>query len=282
VRPQLLFVEANANGVALAPLAARSWIRNPAPAASPRGRRLQQAFVHRVNAVTFTNPALGREWSFDERRHIDLAYPVNLEWWTSPMPKRESWWTDRGRSVPGGPILVCNSAYVRGKRVVELLEMLAPFLRERPSSVLVCVGHQYADPETAEKLTRRPAELGLDDQVVITGRIPQDEIRDLLAWTDVSLINSLRETQCMAIYESLAAGVPTLISAVPTLTSQFPTLPAHRDEIQLCSNLERVLSDQQFARELIDSTRERVSWADPARHDEMFFAALDSLGMTAR
>jgi glycosyltransferase involved in cell wall biosynthesis len=277
LRPQLLFVEANANGVALAPLAARSWIRNPAPAASPRVRALQQAIVRRADAVTFTNPALGREWASDGRRRVDLAYPVDLEWWSSPVDRQSSWWASRGRAVPAGPVLVCNSAYVRGKRVVELLEMLVPFLRQNPSSVLVCVGHQYADPETAEKLMQRPGELGLESQVLVTGRIPRDELRTLLAWADVSIINSARETQCMAIYESLAAGVPTLIAAVPTLTSQFPSLPAHEDEAQLLSNLERVLGDSQFAQGLIESTRERVAVADPARHDQTFLSALDTL-----
>jgi glycosyltransferase involved in cell wall biosynthesis len=277
LRPQLLFVEANANGVALAELAGRSWIRNPAPAASSGVYRLQRAIVRRAHAVTFTNPALGRAWPFEPRRHVDLAYPVNLDWWGTPVRKRESWWTDRGRSVPDGPVIVCNSAYVRGKRVVELLDMLAPFLREHASSVLVCVGHQYADPETAATLLQRPADLGLQDQVLITGRISQAEIRDLLAWTDVSIINTLRETQCMAIYESLAAGVPALISAVPTLTSQFPGLPAHEDQTQLLSNLGRVLGEPGFVRELFDSARERVQWANPARHDEVFFSTLESL-----
>jgi glycosyltransferase involved in cell wall biosynthesis len=282
LRPQLQLIESNAYGVALAPLAQRSWIRNPAPANHPRVRQLQQAVLRTADVVSFTNDADRAQWRVRDGRYVDLAYPVDVEWWSESVPRRKSWWTDRGWSVPDGPVIVSNAAYVKGKRVCELLEMLVPFLSDHPASRLVFVGHPYADPETAERLRRLPQELGVADQALVTEWITRDEIRELLAWADVSVINSLRETQCMAIYESLAAGVPMLISAVPTLTSQFPTLPAHTGQRDLLASLERVLTDQAWARSLIDSTRDRLAWADTRRHDEVFRGTLEALGLIGR
>jgi glycosyltransferase involved in cell wall biosynthesis len=277
LRPELLFVEASTYGVLLGPLARRSWIRNPAPAAKPAARLLQRAMLRSFDAVSFTNPAARAFWSFPADRHIELPYPLDVAWWASPVPRRDSWWAQRGWRVPAGPVLVCVSAYVRLKRVCELLEMLAPLLAENRSCIAVFVGHQFAEPDTAERLRRMPAELGLADQVLVTGWLPQEQIRELLAWATVTIVNSSQETQCLAVYESLAAGVPALISAIPALTSQFPALPSHASGERLRLNLARLLDDPAWGQELVRAARDRIAWADLGRHDELFHSTVQQL-----
>ncbi len=277
LRPELLFVESITYGVVMRPLARRSWIRNLLPAANHRVRRLQQAALGTFDAISFTNPDHKVRWRFNEDKHVDLAYPVDAGWWGAPVVRRDTWWTDRCRPVPAGPVLVSNAAYTRGKRLCELLEWLAPFLAENRGAALVFTGHQFVDPEVTEQLMTRPKLLGVDKQVLVTGWVSAAELRDLLAWASASIINSSSETQCLAVYESLAAGVPTLISAIPELTSQFPTLPSHKSGQELRANLERVLADQALPQQLVASTRERLTWADPARHDELFRTTLQQL-----
>ena len=123
----------------------------------------------------------------------------------------------------------------------------------------------------------KPGDSGIGQQVLVLDWISYPEIRELLAWTSLTIINSRRETQCLAVYEALAAGVPTLISAIPELVSQFPNLPAHTSGEELRANVGRVLSDQSFARSLVESSRDRVAWADVERHDEVFQATLRRL-----
>lgn len=277
LRPELLLVEAITYGAVLGPIAHRSWIRNPMPAASAHMRRLQRVALHSFDAVSFTNPAQKREWRFSDERHVDLPYPVDVQWWSTPVPRRDSWWTHRGWPVPQGPVLVSTAAYARGKRVCELLEWVAPFLAENRSAVVVFVGHPSREPDVTEHLRTRPDALAVAEQVRVTGWLGHNELRDLMSWASVSIINSVRETQCLAIYEALASGVPTLISAIPMLTSQFPNLPAHRDERELRVNLESVLGDPALGASLIESSRERLVWADVRRHDEVFQDALARL-----
>lgn len=277
LRPELLFVDSSTYGVLLGTLAARSWIRNPLPAAHPRLHQLQRVALRGFDAVSFTNPFDRSRWAVRDTREVDLPYPVDVRYWSASVPRRESWWTERGWSVPQGHVLVSNAAYTRNKRLVELLDALAPFLAANPSDVLILAGHRSVEPDVTEMIGRRPAELGIGEQVMLTGWISRAEIRELLAWASVTIINSRLETQCMAVYEALAAGVPTLISAIPVLTSQFPSLPAHADDQELRSNLKRVLADPPFARSLIESSREQVAWADMTRHDEMFHSTLQRL-----
>lgn len=277
LRPELLFVETNAYGPLLWELARRRWIRNPQPAAHPQVRRLQRAAVRRFDAVSFTNPVARDAWTFSADRYVDLAYPLDLAWWSTPVPRRDAFWTERERTVPGGPVIVSIASYTRDKRVSELIEEVAPFLTANRSSTLVLVGHQLVEPEVTEMIRARPAVLGIAEQVIITGWMSHDDIRELLGWASVLIVNSRRETQCLAIYEALAAGVPVLIYANPVLTSQFPRLPAHENGEELRSNLEQVLANPALGAALVESTRERLAWADVHRHDQVFYEALERL-----
>lgn len=277
LRPELLFVESSTYGATLGSLARRSWIRNPVPAADARIQRLQRSSLRTFDAVTFTNPAQREPWTFSRSKWADLPYPVDVAWWAEPIQRRESWWTDRGWPVPTGPVLVCNSCFERRKRHEELLEWLAPLLNADRSIVLVLFGHRWNEPDVWEMVRARRAELGISDQVRATDWISYAEIRELMAWTSLTIINSRHETQCLAVYESLAAGVPALISAIPELTSQFPNVPAHHDGAELRANVRRVLGDHAFATSLIDSSSEQVAWSDVRHHDEVFQATLERL-----
>lgn len=277
LRPELLFSESSTYATVFGDLAARSWIRNPRQASRPFARRVQQVALRRFDAVSFTNPSEAAMWPVSREQAADLPYPVDVNWWRERVPRRESWWTDRGWQVPEGPVLVCNASFDRNKRHAELLDWLAPLLRATPSAVLVLFGHRWFEPPVWEMVNSRPAELGVGGQVRVTDWISYEEIRELLAWSSLTLINSLRETQCLAVYEALSAGVPTLISAIPELTSQFPHLPAHSSGEELRANVQRVLDRPDLARHLVELSEDRVAWADIRRHDQVFQGTLERL-----
>ena len=277
LRPELLFVESGTYSVMLGAFAGHSWIRNPQPAADPRLYRLQRTALRTFDAVSFTNPAAKTAWKSSPERLADLPFPLDVNWWGARVERRASWWTERGWPVPEGPVLVCNSSFERNKRHEELLDWLAPTLVANPSMTLVLFGHRWKEPHTWEMARTRPATLGIAGQVRVTDWVPYPEIRELLAWASLTVINSSSETQCLAVYEALAAGVPTLISSIPSLTSQFPHLPAHADGHELRANVDRVLADQQFGQMLVESSRDQVAWADVARHDDAFYATLERL-----
>ena len=81
----------------------------------------------------------------------------------------------------------------------------------------------------------------------------------------------------MAVYEALAAGVPTLVPRLPVLTTQFPALPAHGDCAELRVNAERLLENPEIREELVTRCRDRLRWADRVRHDAVFREAISRL-----
>jgi hypothetical protein len=94
----------------------------------------------------------------------------------------------------------------------------------------------------------------------------------VLAWTDLSVIHSASDTQCMALYESLAAGVPATIYAIPTLMSLFPALPAYEDDDSLRTTVTRLLDDVDARRRLVDAAQPELRRADLPTHDRVFFS----------
>lgn len=61
-----------------------------------------------------------------------------------------------------------------------------------------------------ERLMELAAELGLLDNLVFTGKVPNGQIRDYLSASDVFLFASRSETQGIVLLEAMAAGTPVV------------------------------------------------------------------------
>src|SRR5205823_2556975 len=128
------------------------------------------------------------------------------------------------------------------KRQSQLVEALAPLLKERRDITLAFAGWTLEEAEEAATKAAI-ARNGLNGRVILLGNLGREDLRQLYAWTDVHAINSTTETQCLVLYESLAARRPTLIPRLPQLTSQFPGLLAHDTKQELLANARRLLDD---------------------------------------
>jgi glycosyltransferase involved in cell wall biosynthesis len=278
LRPKLVFVESTTANLVAVPFGSRSWVRAPLPSPNPLKAAVQKALLSRADAVSFCHPAQGDPWRVPPERLADLPYPVDVSFWSQPVTREAEWWHRRGAEPPGGPVVALVANLLRRKRQVEALTALEPVLARRADVTLVFAGATF-EAEVEAELRARIRERGLTGRVRLLGGLPRDDVRQLLAWTSVHVVNTAFETQCMAVYESLAAGVPTLIAGIPELTSAFPELPAHRDAADLSRNVEAVLDDPELARRAVERSQARVRWADIEHHDELFEAGCERLGI---
>jgi glycosyltransferase involved in cell wall biosynthesis len=269
LRPELAFFEGPSRELALLPVCHRRWVRTPYRSLQVGKAAAEQALLSAAEAVTFTNPYDATRWWVRHDRRLDLPYPVEVRYWSEPVARDADWWHRRDRCVPSGPVVAYVSNIVKGKRHAELTAALAPLLRRRPDMTLVIVGRTFDLDEMSrlEAVIRREA---VADQMWLVGELERDDLRQLYAWTDVHALNTAHETQCMVVYESLAAGVPTLIPAIPSLTQAFPALLDHANGMELQLNVERLLDDRSLGQEQVRRSRSRVEWADVRRHDRLF------------
>lgn len=86
------------------------------------------------------------------------------------------------------------------------LRAFAEFAKERSGAFFVLTGHG-SERASLEKLA---ADLGIADRVRFTGTIPQDELVRYYHASDVFLVTSVSETQCMAMMKGLASGLPAI------------------------------------------------------------------------
>lgn len=263
--PHLLFCEGGAWNLYGLPFARHTWVRSPTRSPSAVKDLVQRKLLGRADAVSICNPWERARWQ--DYRLVNLPYPLDTAFWSLPVERDEAFWGRRGLATPPGPLIVCVGSILSGKRPVQLFEGLAPLLHERRDVTLLYAGETFHfDVET--ELKAKIAAAGLEDQVCLAGVIrPREDLRQLLAWADLHVLNTVAETQCMALYESLAARVPTLIPAIPELTWAFPNLPAHATGEELRQNVADVLDDPSRGQELVESSRPYLEWATFEEHD---------------
>lgn len=279
LQPDVTFYERPGAALATIPLARRAWVR-----ALERRERSSTDMPRRLLAqwariASFTNPYEARRWSHLRARRVELAYPVDTGFWRATSTRDPTVWDALSLATPTGPVIISVANLMARKQQVLLIEWMAPVLREDPGALLILVG---GDVEAAERkrIDETVAGLGLAAQVHLAGYLSPTRVRALYVWAAAAVVNSRSETQCMALYEGLAAGVPTLIFDNPVLSSAFPSLPTHRDGYGFRENLARILADPVAARLALSGATavgQRCEWADVRRHDLLFQAELPRL-----
>lgn len=104
-------------------------------------------------------------------------------------------------------IVLCVGRLVELKRHELLIQAVAEVSRTRPT-YLLCAG----DGPRREALQQRAAELGMNEQVRFLGN--RDDIPNLLRGADVFALASDTEGLSCSILESMAAGIPAVVTDV--------------------------------------------------------------------
>ena len=115
---------------------------------------------------------------------------------------RERWGLDGFTQV-----LLSLGRVASEKSVLELLLVLAPWLREHPATCLLMVG---GGPQLHE-LQRLVVSLGVDGQLIFTGEQPWETMPDYYRLSDVLVGNSTSETQGLTFIEAIASGTPIVV-----------------------------------------------------------------------
>lgn len=278
--PAVTFVESTMPGALTVPISRRVWIRNPPTAGSPLKQRVVDAAVGRADVVSFTNPHARDQWSGPIRRDVDLQYPFDHAFWSRPVRRDPAWWIARESTVPDGPVYVVIANLVGIKRIPELVRWISGHLIDRPAARLVIVGREY-EPGEESRIRSAAAETGVAPQVELVGWLPRADIAQLLSWASASLINSVSETQCLAVYESLAASVPCVVRDIPQLTSAFPEIERFTDPGSLSAALDRVDSEPRLGPTMRASAAPLLERSSIEVHDRVFLRTLEELALHA-
>ncbi|MDD3718565.1 MAG: glycosyltransferase family 1 protein [Actinomycetota bacterium] len=151
------------------------------------------------------------------------------------------------------------------KNLATLLEAFA-LLRERGLEHRLAVigggGLGKLNNTEYRKLAFRVDDLGLGDEVVFTGYVPDERLRSLLASADMLVFPSIYEGFGLPPLEAMACGVPVITSrraSLPEVVGDAALLledPLEAEEI--AARVEEVISDHVLRSRLVEGGRERA------------------------
>jgi teichuronic acid biosynthesis glycosyltransferase TuaC len=147
-----------------------------------------------------------RGWGHDPARLHVLRNGVDLQRFR-PLPQHEM---RAELGVAGEPLLLSVGHLIERKGHHVAIAALAELRKTRPGAHLVIIG----EGEERAALTALAAQLGVTEQVRLTGSLPNT---DLLKWysaADVLLLCSSREGWANVLLESMACGTPVVATDI--------------------------------------------------------------------
>ena len=170
--------------------------------------------------------------------------------------------------APDTRIVLCPRRLEPKNGVKYLVEAVPAVLRQCPEARFFVVGGSY--PDQLALLRKRARELGIEDQIIFAGSVPNAEMPSWYTAADVVVLPSLKEATSIAGLEAMACGRPlvgTNVGGIPHLVTDGKTglLVEPRDPDGLAGALARLLTDDAARREMGVAARkkavDRFSWA---------------------
>jgi len=165
-------------------------------------------------------------------------------------------------------VLISVGRLAKEKNFETLLRAAAKVMADRAQVRLVIVGGGLEE----KPLTKLAEELGIGEQVNITGTIPFEEVPNYLKAADIFCFASVTETQGLVTMEAMAADLP-IVAVDATGTSDAVEhgkdgLLTENEPGALASALEQVIDDAELRQHLKEGAKEKVKWFDMDRQAE--------------
>ena len=186
---------------------------------------------------------------------------------------------------PPGPFVTFLGRFTRDKGVLRFLEAIRRLSIPGPFTALVAgEGPQAAAVE--DLLGRDPA---LAARTRLLGPVAEPEKAALLAQSSVFVLPSLSDTSSVALLEAMAAGAASVVTVRGgpgelARRSEAALLVDPEDVGTIAAAIERLLTDERYARELSSCARDWVvRHASAAKMATEFLASYrDAIGYSAR
>ncbi len=157
------------------------------------------------------------------------------------------------------PLVVFVGRLVEQKKIPWLLGSFVHVVREQPNAMLAILG----DGSLGEEMTQLAMSLGLEKNVLFTGRVSSDGVLKWLRAGDVyTLISAVEGLPCSLI-EAMATGIAPVVSDIPAHT-QIVDHETHGlitelgNETSVAQGLLRMLRDAELRKRIAVASRERI------------------------
>ena len=224
---------------------------------------LTEALLPRMaGAVTVASRTLeARAWDFGLHRRRVLYMP-NGVW----KEKYGEWNVGAGRAVPlqhDGPTILLYTRFAEFPHNWPL-DVLRRVLQQHPTTRLLVVGEGFFGEEA--KLRAEAQQLGLQDNVVITGRVAEEDVPAYLSMGDVALYPMAdnlitRAKSPVKVLEPMLMGLPIVahrVGQAAEFIGDAGVLVEPGNLLEMADAASTLLSDPARRKQLGEKARERV------------------------
>jgi O-antigen biosynthesis alpha-1,2-mannosyltransferase len=179
----------------------------------------------------------------------------------------------------GRPYLLSVSAFYEYKNLSRLIQAFAQ-VHSKITQQLVIVGAETSKVSRGS-LHNLIHQLDMQDRIILTGRIPHEQIAAFYRYADATVMPSLEETFGMPVIEAMVLGCPVITSNIGSMAEIAGTAahlvdPWSIDDI--ASGIERVLNDARCRDELRARGHEQVARFINDRSVDKIVSVLDMVG----
>lgn len=222
-------------------------------------RSLRQA--NKVIAISnTTRQDIGRIYDLETEK-VKVIHP-SIHFRFKPAPVMEIRQIRKQYGLPEEYILHVGRLD-RKNNISVVLEAFLEYCRSiNPSYAgkLVIVGGRYPKSH-ADNLSQHLAQPGLQNKILFTGRIPDEDLPAIYSGARMAVMASKHEGFGLAAVEAMACGTPLIAhrtGAIPEVTGNAAIFIDNIDKDQLAQAIDSVLSSPQLQRELRQRGLERV------------------------
>ncbi|MEW5901753.1 MAG: glycosyltransferase family 1 protein [Acidobacteriota bacterium] len=241
-------------------------------------RRTAQS-IHRADGIItfsgFTRTELASRFGADERRVRVIPHGLDKRF-LEPVGASELKATRKSRRLPPSFLLFVGAQEPR-KNLLRLLDALKIVHLRGIRIPLVLVGPPGED---SEPIRARSEALGLGHWVIMTGYLPEKDVRHIYRLASAFVFPSLCEGFGLPLVEAMASGAPvvaSLTSAVPEVCQDGAVYFRPEDPDEMAARIVSVLEDGELKEQLIDKGRKRAlnfSWEKAAAETLAFYRTL--------
>ena len=172
---------------------------------------------------------------------------------------RPELFTANGRT-PGSDLRILSIARLHPIKGVEYLVKACKLLKEWDNR-FTC--HIIGDGELREQIARLIQKFGLEQEVILEGAQPAEEVRRQLALANVYVNSSLCEGLSVSIMEAMAARLPVVATRVTGIAELIENkvngyLVEPKNETELAAALQKMIIDPDHGRKMGELNRRRI------------------------
>lgn len=179
----------------------------------------------------------------------------------------------------GGPTILFVGRIAPNKHHQDLIKLVRVYneLFDSPARLILCGGIASRTDPYAHALTDLARDLGVSDNVTLTGSVPLANLRAYYAASDVFVCMSEHEGFGVPLIESMYLGLPVVAhaaAAVPETVGTGGLILEQKDYVQFAVAVHRLFTDADARHALVEAGKARVAEFDPKRVAQQYLDTL--------